>query len=66
MQEVYEKNDYKVLSIESKNGMVLIERLKFVCTFREHNGVQRLLARQVIYQVLTRKLENLSDILNGV
>jgi len=56
------KTDYKVLSIESKNGMVLIERYKFVYTFREHNGVQRLIARKVVYQVLTRKLENLRDL----
>jgi hypothetical protein len=61
MQE-FMKTDYKVLSIESKNGMVLIERYKFVYTFREHNGVQRLIARKVVYQVLTRKLENLRDL----
>lgn len=62
MQE-FMKTDYKILSMESKNGMVLIDRLKFVYTFREHNGVQRLIARKVVYQVLTRKLENLQDIL---
>jgi hypothetical protein len=61
MQE-FMKTDYKVLSVESKNGMVLIERYKFVYTFREHNGVQRLIAKKVVYQVLTRKLENLRDL----
>ena len=49
---------FKVLSIESKNGMVLIVRMKIV--FDENNK-----PKEKVFEILTRKLENLNDILNS-
>jgi hypothetical protein len=56
---------FKVLSVESKNGMVLILRMKIVFDLVDDgHGVQRLKPRERVYETLTRKLENLTEFLD--
>jgi hypothetical protein len=56
---------FKVLSIESKNGMVLVVRMKFVFNVvGDHNGVLKLRLDERVFDILTRRLENLNEILN--
>lgn len=47
---------FKVLSIESKNGMVLVVRMKVT-----YDGVT-LKPKERVYEILTRRLENLSGL----
>jgi hypothetical protein len=58
MQKLLNETPFKVFSIESKNGMVLIVRMKIV--FDENNK-----PKEKVLEILTRKLENLNDILNS-
>lgn len=59
------ESPFKVLSIESKNGMVLILRMKMVFdVVDDGHGVQRLKPRERVYEALTRKLENLAELLD--
>jgi len=56
MQKLFGESSFKVLYIESKNGMVLIVRKKI----QYDDTLEQV---QEVYQFLTRKLENLSEIL---
>jgi hypothetical protein len=56
---------FKVLSIESKNRMVLVVRMKFVFdVIGDDNGVLKLRLSERVFDILTRRLENLDEILN--
>lgn len=56
---------FKVLSIESKNGMALVVRMKFVFdVVGEDNGVLKLRLSERVFETLVRRLENLDEILN--
>jgi predicted AlkP superfamily phosphohydrolase/phosphomutase len=63
MQQLVE-TPFKVLSCESKKGMVLIIRMKVIYEARERDGVLSVKPREKVYEVLTRKLENLDEILS--
>jgi len=58
MQKLLNETPFKILSIESKNGMILVVRMKIV--FDENNK-----PKEKVFEILTRKLENLNDILNS-
>jgi len=63
MQQLME-TPFKILSCESKKGMVLIVRMKVVYEAKETNGVLSVKPKERVYEVLTRKLENLDKILS--
>ena len=55
---------FKLLSIESKNGMVLIVRVKIVFDVIDNgNGILTVKPKERVWEILTRKLENLREVL---
>lgn len=55
---------FKVLSIESYNRMVLVVRVKEVFEIVEETSrIIRIKPKKRVIQILTRKLENLNDML---
>jgi hypothetical protein len=55
---------FKILSIESKNGMVLIVRVKIVFDVIDNgNGILTVKPKERVWEILTRKLENLREVL---
>ena len=56
---------FKLLSIESKNGMVLIVRVKIVFDVIDNgNGILTVKPKERVWEILTRKLENLKELLD--
>jgi hypothetical protein len=56
---------FKILSIESKNGMVLIVRVKIVFDVIDNgNGILTVKPKERVWEILTRKLENLRHLCN--
>jgi len=56
---------FKILSIESKNGMVLIIRVKIVYDVIDNgNGILTVKPKERVWEILTRKLENLKELLD--
>ncbi len=49
-------SSWKILSIESRNGMAVIVRKRFECDLEG-------MPRKEVYQILTRKLEHLEEVL---
>ena len=62
MQSLLAETPFQVLRMESKNGMVLIIRVKFVFdVLVEEKELIRVKPKERIIEILTRKLENLDD-----
>ena len=58
------ESPFKILSIESKNGMVLIIRVKIVFDVIDNgNGILTVKPKERVWEILTRKLENLREVL---
>jgi hypothetical protein len=58
------ETDFKIVSIESKNGMVLIVRVKIVFDVIDNgNGILMVKPKERVWEILTRKLQNLTEIL---
>ena len=57
---------FKILSMESKNGMVLIVRVKIVFdVVDDGNGVLTFKPKERVWEILTRKLQNLKEFLDN-
>jgi hypothetical protein len=62
---MFVESPFKTLSMESKNGMVLIVRVKIVFDVTEApNGVQIWKPTERVWEILTRKVVNLAEVLD--
>jgi hypothetical protein len=60
------ETDFKIVSIESRNGMVLIVRVKIVFDVIDNrNGILTVKPKERVWEILTRKLQNLKEILDN-